>query len=81
MKDLLHLFLPRVRSNVLLQLTIRSASEVVLVTPGRLFYCVVPHHVNFQLISLNEGRLARCASVKLFPRVGPIVLLNLRSFA
>ena len=68
--------LPRVRSNVLLQLTIRNASEVALVALEWLFSCVDPHHVLFQLTSLNEGKSASCASVRLFPRVGPFVLLQ-----
>ena len=58
---------PRVRSNVLLQLTIRNASEVALVTLEWFFSCVHPHHVIFQLSSLNVGRVAQCASVRLFP--------------
>ena len=69
--------LPRVRPNVLLQVTIRSASEVALVTLVRLFSCVHPHHVIFQLRSLNEGKLAGCASVRFFPRVGPFVPLQI----
>ena len=58
---------PRVRSNVLLQLTIRNASEVALVTLARLFPCVHPHHVHFQLSSSNAGKLASCASAHVFP--------------
>ena len=69
--------LPRVRPNVLLQVTIRSASEVALVTLVRLFSCVHPHHVIFQLRSLNEGKLAGCASVRFFPRVGPFVVVQI----
>ena len=68
--------LPGVRLHVLLQLTIRNASEVALVTLARLFPCVHPHHVHFQLSSSNAGKLASCASVRLFPRVGPFVLLQ-----
>ena len=66
---------PRVRSNVLMQLTIRNASEVALVALEWLFSCVDPHHVIFQMTSCNAGKLASCASVRLFPRVGPHVLL------
>ena len=63
-----------VRSHVFLQVTRRGASVVALVTFVWLFSCVVPHHVIFQLICLNAGKLAHCASVRLFPRVGPFVL-------
>ena len=45
--------LPRVRHHVLLQVTIRSTSEVALVTLVRLFSCVIHHHVPFQITSLN----------------------------
>ena len=58
---------PRVRSNVALQLTIRNASEVALVTLERLFSCVDPHHVLFQMGRCNAGKLARYASVRFFP--------------
>ena len=66
-----------VRSHVFLQVTRRGASVVALVTFVWLFSCVVPHHVIFQLICLNAGKLAHCASVRLFPRVGPFVLLQI----
>ena len=46
-------------------------------TRKRLFSCVHPHHVIFQLICLNAGKLAHCASVRLFPRVGSFVLLQI----
>ena len=68
--------LPGVRLHVALKITRRNASIVALVTLVRLFSCVVPHHVHFQLISCNAGKLARCASVRLFPRVGPFVALQ-----
>ena len=69
--------LPRVRPNVLLQVTIRSTSENALVTLEWLLPCVDPHHVHFQLPSLNAGKLARCASVWLFSRVGSFVSLQM----
>ena len=69
-------FHPRVRPRVALQITRRNASEVALVTLEWLLPCVVPHHVNFQITSCNAGKLASCASVRLFPRVGPLVLLQ-----
>ena len=69
--------LPSVRSHVALQVKRRGASEVALVTLVWLFSCVLTHHVNFQLTSLNAGKLAHCASVRLFPRVGSFVLLQI----
>ena len=66
--------LPRVRPHVALQMTRLSKSGAALVTLERLLSCVVPHHVHFQFTSLNTGKLARCASVRLFPWVGPFVL-------
>ena len=70
-------FLPSVRYHVLLQVTRRGTSEVALVTLVWLFSCVLPHHVNFQFKSCNAGKLAHCASVRLFSRVGPFVLLQM----
>ena len=67
---------PHVGPRVTLQLTRRNASVVALVTLERLFSRVVPHHVIFQLTSCNAGKLTRCASVRLFPRVGSFVLLQ-----
>ena len=69
--------LPGVRSNVALQMTRRSASVIALVTLEGLFSSVHPHHVNFQLNSLNAGKIARCASVRLFLRVGSFVALQI----
>ena len=69
--------LPRVRPHVAPQLTRSCRSVVALVTLERLFSCVVPHHVHFQLISCNTGKLASCASVRLFPRVGSFVILKI----
>ena len=66
-----------VRSHVLLQVTKRGASVVALFALVWLFSCVLPHNVNFQFTSLNAGKLARCASVRLFPRVGPFVFLQM----
>ena len=45
--------LPSVGPHVALQLKRRSASEVALVTLVWLFSRMLPHHVNFQLTSLN----------------------------
>ena len=67
-------FPPPVRYHVALLLTRRSASVVALVTLEWLFSCMLPHHVLFQLNILNAGKLAHCASVRLFPRVGSFVL-------
>ena len=68
---------PTVRLHVLLQVTRRSESEVALVTLVWLFSCVLPPHVNFQLPSCNAGKLAHCASLRLFPRMGPFVSLQM----
>ena len=67
---------PTVRPHVTLQFIRRSASEVALVTLVGFFSCMLPHHVNFQFISSNAGKLAHCASVRLFPRVSPFVVLQ-----
>ena len=69
--------LPSVGRHVALQTTGSSASVVALVTLVWLFSCVLPHHVIFQLISSYAGKLAHCAPVRLFPRVGPFVLLQI----
>ena len=69
--------LSSVRSHVTLQLAKSNATEVALVTLVWLFSCVHPHHVLFQLTSCNAGKLARCASVRLFPRMGSFVLLQI----
>ena len=69
--------LPSVRYHVFLQITRRSASVVALVTLVWLFSCVLTHHANFQLTSCNAGILAHSASVRLFPRVGPFVGLQI----
>ena len=69
-------FHPRVRPNVALKMTRRSASVVTLVTLEWLFSCVHLQHVHFQITSCNAGILASCASVRLFPRVGPFVRLQ-----
>ena len=42
----------------------------------RLFSCVHPYHVPFQLSSCNAGKFASFASVRLFPRVGSFVPLQ-----
>ena len=68
---------PRVRPNVLLQITRGSASEVALVTLEWLFSSVHTHHVMFQISSCNAGKLACCASVRLFFRVGSFVALQI----
>ena len=69
--------LPTVRPYVALQITRLSESIIALVTFEWFFSCVDFHHMNFQLTGLNEWRLAHCASVRLFPRVGPFVLLQI----
>ena len=42
---------------VFLQITRCRAGVVTLITLEQLFSCMHPHHVIFQLTSLNEGRL------------------------
>ena len=68
---------PRARPHVALLCIGFSTSIIALVTLEWLFSCVLRHHVNFQFTSLNEGRLASCASVRLFPRVGHFVPLQI----
>ena len=65
-----------VRIPVFLQMTIFHTTVVALIAFEWLFASMVPHHVFFQITSLNAGKLAYCASVGLFPRVGPFVLLQ-----
>ena len=72
----LETFFSTMRPNVTLQIARRSASVVALVTLEWLFSCMLPHHVNFQFTSCNAGKLAHCASVRLFPRVGSFVPLQ-----
>ena len=67
---------PSVQLHVTLQMTRRSASVVALVTLVWLFTCMRPHHVIFQITSCDAGIFAHCASVRLFPRVGPFVLFQ-----
>ena len=69
--------LPSVRLHVALKITRRNASIIALVTLVRLFPCVDPHHVIFQMTFSNAGKLARCASVRLFLRMGSFVLLQI----
>ena len=69
--------LPGVRPHVALKMTRRNASVIALVTLVWLFSCVVAHHVIFQMNSLNAGKLASCASVRLFLRVGSFVALQI----
>ena len=69
--------LSRVRCHVALQMTRRSASVVALVTLVWLSSCVLPHHVISQLKCRNTRKLAHCASVRLFPRLVPFVLLQM----
>ena len=67
----------RVRPHVALQLTRTHGSEVALVTLEGLFSSVHPHHVLFQVTTCNAGKLASCASVRLFLRVGSFVALQM----
>ena len=69
--------LPSVCYHVALQVGRRSTSLVALVTLVSLFFCVLTHHVSLQLSCCNARKLTHCASVRLFPRVGPFVLLQI----
>ena len=69
--------LPTMRPHVPLQMIRRSTNKVALVTLVWHFSCVLPHHVPFQMTNFNAGILTQCASVRLFPRVGPFVLLQI----
>ena len=68
--------LSTMRPHVALQITRRCASIIALVTLAWLFSSVLPHHVKFHFIVSDAGILTHCASVRLFPRVGPFVLLR-----
>ena len=67
---------PSVPDHVALQMTRRSTGKVALVTLVWLFSCMLPHHVNFQITNCNARKLAPCASVRLFSRVGSFVILQ-----
>ena len=67
-------FLPSVLPRVLVQITRRGTSIVALVTFERLFSCVHPHQVFFQMGSCDARILARCATLWLFTRVSLVVL-------
>ena len=69
--------LSSVRPHMALQVIRSSANVVALVTIVWVFSCVLPHHVIFQTTSCNAGKLAHCASVRLFLRVGPFVGLQI----
>ena len=62
-----------VRLHVPLQITRSSASIVALFTFERLFFSVLSHDVDFQMIILNARNLACCASVWLFCNVRLLV--------
>ena len=69
--------LPCVRPHVALQFIYVYAIVVALVTLVWLLSCVLSHHVLFQITSHNARKLAHCASVRLFSRVGPFVPLQI----
>ena len=64
------------RPHVALQITSCSASIVALDTFERLLSCVLPHHVNFQITSLDARIIAKSAPVWLFTRVRLFVRLQ-----
>ena len=47
-----------------------NASIAALVTLEWLFSCVLKPHVAFQITSCDAGKLAKCATVQFFSRVG-----------
>ena len=65
-----------VRPHVTLQFTACSAIVSALVTLVRLFFCMLPHHVNFQMTICNAGKQAHRASVGLLPGMGLFVQLE-----
>ena len=50
-----------------------SASITAPVTLVLLFSCMLRPNVAFQMTSCDAGKLANCATVKFFSRVGPFV--------
>ena len=64
------------RLHVTLQMTRRNTRVVALVTFERLFSCVHPHHVFFQMGSCDARILAHLASVWLLTRVRLLVSLQ-----
>ena len=68
------------RLHVTLQMTRRSTRVVALVTFQRLFSCVHPHHVLFQMGRCEARILAHLASVWFLTRMCPLVLLQLAWF-
>ena len=73
-------FLSSVCLHVPLQINRRSASVVALVAFARLFFSMLPHHMNFQFRSFNAGKLTCCAPIRLFSRVSPLVQLQVACF-
>ena len=69
--------LPCVRHHVPLQMVSLSRMVVALVTLKWVFSWMLSHDVAFQMSSWNAWILAHCASVRLFSRVGPFVLLEI----
>ena len=62
--------------HVSLQSKRSDASIVALVTFERLFSSMLHHDMIFQMTSVNARKLAHCASMWLFSRVRPLVLLQ-----
>ena len=62
---------------VALQMTRFHTAVVALITFEWPFSSMVPHHVVLEITRRNTGKLACCASVGLFPRVGPFVHLQI----
>ena len=64
---------PSVRPHVALQMIRSSGNVHAFIALVRLFSCMLPHYMSFQVSHCNAVILAHCASVRLFSRVGPFV--------
>ena len=62
-----------VRSHVISQIARVDGSKGGLVTSERPLFCMLLHHVKFQITSCNARILTICASMWLFTRVRPLV--------
>ena len=65
------------RSHMHLEIVSSVEIEVALFATVWLFLCMVSYCMNFQITSVSARILTHCAPVRLFPRVGPYVLLQI----
>ena len=75
--DALEWSLSSVLPHVFLQSRRSGTGVIAEVTFVRLFFRMLRHRVDFQIISCNAGKIACFASVWLFPRMSLIVLVQL----